>query len=106
MDFSKTNYVNDIKVGRCSQLNKYIIGQGHSLTHCLMSLRFNIFKLLFLKNTRPIEAIFHVEPSWDGRMKVSTNGLCHMTKMAAMPINAKIMGNRVFGKNVAAKLSS
>ena len=33
-----------------------------------VSLRFNIFKLLL----------------WDGVMKVSTNGLCHMTKMAAM----------------------
>ena len=41
------------------------------------------------KTSRPIEAIFHVEPSWDGRMKVNTNGLCHMTKMAAMPIHAK-----------------
>ena len=30
-------------------------------------------------------------PSWDGRMKVSTNGLCHMTKMATMPIYAKIL---------------
>ena len=42
------------------------------------------------KNTRPIEGIFHVEPSWDGRMKVSINGLGQMTKMAAaMPIYAK-----------------
>ena len=57
---------------------------------CPRSLRFNIFKLLFLKNTRPIEGIFHVEPSWDGRLKVSINGLGHMTKMAAaMPIYAK-----------------
>ena len=55
---------------------------------CPRSLRFNIFKLVFLKQLGPIEAIFHVVPSWDGRMKVSTNGLCHMTKMAAMPIYA------------------
>ena len=37
MDFSETIEVNDIKVGRCSQLNEYmnlmnIKGQGHSLT--------------------------------------------------------------------------
>ena len=49
----------------------------------LKSLRFNIFKFLFL------EAIFHVEPIWDKRMKLSTNGLCHMTKAAAMLIYAK-----------------
>ena len=41
------------------------------------------------KNTGPNETIFHVELSRDGRMKVSTNGLCHMTKMAAMPMYAK-----------------
>ena len=56
---------------------------------CPRSLSFNILKLLFLKNTRPIEAIFHVEPSLDGRMKVNANGLCHMTKMATMAIYAK-----------------
>ena len=56
---------------------------GSFIDLCPKALRFNIFK------PRPIEAIFHVEPSWDGRMKVSTNGLCHMTKMAAMPIYAK-----------------
>ena len=41
------------------------------------------------KNSKSIEAIFHVEPSWNGRMEVSANGLCHMTKVAAMPIYAK-----------------
>ena len=57
---------------------------------CPRSLIFNILKLLFLKkNTRPMEAIFHVEPSWDGRMQVSINALYHMTKMASMPIYAK-----------------
>ena len=39
--------------------------------------------------SRPIEAKFHVEPPWDGRMKVNTNGLCHMTTMAAMSIYGK-----------------
>ena len=54
------------------------------------SLRVNIIIVSFpIKNIRLIEAIFHVEPSWDGRMKVSTNGLCHLTKMAAVPIYAK-----------------
>ena len=34
----------------------------------------------------PIEAKFHMEPPWDSGMKVYSNGLGHMTKMAAMPI--------------------
>ena len=34
----------------------------------------------------PIEAKFHVEPKWDRRTKVCSNGPGHMTKMAAMPV--------------------
>ena len=52
MDFSETVVVYDIKVGRCSQQNENLTstkGQGHSLT-LAKSLRFNIFKLLFLNN--------------------------------------------------------
>ena len=37
----------------------------------------------------PTEAKFYVQPSWDEGMKVNTNSLCHMTKMAAMPIYDK-----------------
>ena len=78
-----------------------IKGQGHSLIF-VQCHSYSTFSNIFIKkqkqtnkkkkkkkqqkNTRPIEAIFHVEPSWDKRMKVNTNGLCHMTKMAAMPI--------------------
>ena len=36
-----------------------------------------------------IEAKFHMEPPWDGGMKVYSNGPGHMTKMAAMPIYGK-----------------
>ena len=42
-----------------------------------------------LETTRRIEAIFSVEPPLDGVMKVSTNGLCYMTKIAAVSINGK-----------------
>ena len=37
----------------------------------------------------PIEAKFHVKPPWDRGIKVSTIGLCHMTKMATMSIYGK-----------------
>ena len=39
-----------------------------------------------IETDRPIEAKFHVEPPWDGRTKDCSNGLDHMTNMAAMPI--------------------
>ena len=66
-----------------------IKGQGHSLTFVQGHSDSTFSNFFSSKNTRPIEAIFHVEPSWDGRMKVNINGICHMTKMAAMPIHAK-----------------
>ena len=40
----------------------------------------------FLETAKPIEAKFHVEPPWDKRMKASSNGPGHMTKMATMPM--------------------
>ena len=33
----------------------------------------------------PIKAKFHIEPQWDGEMKVCSGGLGHMTKMSTMP---------------------
>ena len=55
MDFSETNVVYDIKVGRCSQLNEYMnlykyrrSGSFIDLGPRLLSM--NIFKLLFLRN--------------------------------------------------------
>ena len=54
MDFSEAIVVYDIKIGRFSKLNEYMKlmstkGQGHLLTWS-KSLRFNIFKLLFINN--------------------------------------------------------
>ena len=40
---------------------------------------------------RPIEAEFHEALSWDGAMEVTSNGLGHMTKTAAMPIYGKTL---------------
>ena len=41
----------------------------------------------------PIKVKFHMEPPWDGETKVCSNGPCHMTKMAAMPIYGKNLKN-------------
>ena len=48
--------------------------------------RFTFSNFFSLETARPIEAKFHVELPWDGRMKVYSNGPGHMTSMAAMPI--------------------
>ena len=69
-----------------------IKGQSHSLNFVqghLDSKFSNFFSFFLKKITRLVEAIFQVELLWDGRMKARINGLCHMTKMADMPIYAK-----------------
>ena len=91
-DFLETIVVCDIKVGRCSQLNEYMKLYEYQRSRSFTDLHpRNIFKLLTisLETARPMEAKFHVEPLWDGVMKVSTNGLCHKTKMAAMSVYGK-----------------
>ena len=66
-----------------------IRGQGHSLTFVQVLSDSSVSNFFSLETARPIEAKFHVEPPLDGIMKVNTNGLCHMTKMAAMSIYGK-----------------
>ena len=59
---------------------------------CLRSLRFNIFKLLFLKkNTGPFEAKFHRMPPWDVGIKMHSNFPVHMSKMASRSIYGKTL---------------
>ena len=53
------------------------------------SLRFIFSNFFSLETSWPIEAKFRMEPPWDGGMKVCSNGLCHMTNTAAMPIYGK-----------------
>ena len=55
MDFSEAVVVCDMKVGRCSQLNEYMKQYEYQRSGSFIdlhrkSLRFNIFKLLFLSN--------------------------------------------------------
>ena len=63
-----------------------IKGQGHSLTLVQGHLDSTFSNIFSLETTRPIEAKFHVEPPWDGRTKVCSNGPGHTTDMAAMLI--------------------
>ena len=94
MDFSETIVVYDVKVGRCSLLNEYMNLYENQRSRSFIdlhprSLRFTFLNFFSLEISKPIEAKFHVEPSWDRGMKVCSNGLCHMTNMAAMPIYGK-----------------
>ena len=55
MDFSETIVVYDVNVGRCSQLNDYMNLYEYQRSRSFIdlgprSLRFNIFKFLFLRN--------------------------------------------------------
>ena len=56
------------------------------------SLRFNISNFFPEKPLGRLKA-FDEDPPWDGGTKVCSNGPCHMTKMAAMPIYGKNMKN-------------
>ena len=61
-------------------------GQSHSLTFVQGHADSTFSNFFSLEISRLIETKFHVEPSCDMGMKVSTNGLCHMTKLAGMSI--------------------
>ena len=54
----------------------------------------SLFSNIFLYEIAwPINAKFHVEPSWAVGKKVYINGTGHITKMAAMPIYGKTFKN-------------
>ena len=85
IDFSETIVVYDIKVGSCSQLNEYMklyeYQRSRSFIDFGPNLSDSIFSNFFFSiTTWLIETKCHVEPPWDGRTKVCSNGLGHMTK--------------------------
>ena len=51
-----------------------------------MSLRLTFSNFFSLETAWQIEATFHVKTLWDKGMKVCSNGLGHITNLAAMPI--------------------
>ena len=54
-----------------------------------------------LETTKPIEAKFYVASSCDEGMKMNINGLCHMIKMADMPIYGGNFKHLLFWKQKA-----
>ena len=66
-----------------------IKGQGHSLTFVQGHSDSTFSNFFFLETTKTDEAILHVAPPWDKWTKVCTNGLGHMTNMAAKLIYGK-----------------
>ena len=66
-----------------------IKSQGHSLTLVQGHSDSTFSNFFFLETARLIEAKFHVEPPWDGRIKTYSNGPGHMTNMDVMPIYGK-----------------
>ena len=70
---------------------------------CVLSIFPNIF---YFETTVPIEVTVHVKPHWDRGKKVCSNGLGHMTKMAAMPIYGKTLKNLLFWNQKADALET
>ena len=94
LDFSETFVVYDIKVGSCRQLNEYMNLYKYQRSRSFIDLGPNLSDSIFLNfissiTTRPIEAKFHIKPSWNWGTKVCSNGTGYMTKVAAMPISGK-----------------
>ena len=57
---------------------------------CHLSVRLpHSLNILSSETAGPIKVKFQMEPPWDGGTKISSNGPCHMTKMATMPIYGK-----------------
>ena len=91
MHISETIVFYNVKVGRCSKLNKYMNVYEYQRSRPFidlgpMSLRFTFSNFFSLETAWQIEATFHVKTPWDRGMKVCSNGLGHITNMAAMPI--------------------
>ena len=63
--------------------------QGHSLTLVQGHSDSRFSNCFFLETAWPIKAKFYVEPPWDSRTKIWSNGPAHMTKLAVMPIHGK-----------------
>ena len=63
-----------------------ILVQGHILTLVQGHSDSTFSNLFSLETAKLIETKAHVVPPWDGEMKMSTNGLCHMTKIATTQI--------------------
>ena len=63
--------------------------QDHSFTFIQANSESTFSNFFSLETTEPIEARFYWAPPWDRGIKVNTNGLCHMTKMSAVPIYGK-----------------
>ena len=68
-------------------------------------LRFNILKLLILRNPSPAEALFHVKPLWDGGMKMYSNSPGQLTNLVAMPIYGKNLKNLLLRNQKAMTLN-
>ena len=84
MGKGKTIVVCDMKVDRCSQLNEYMNlnnkGRCNSRTFVQGHSDSTFSNFFSLETATLIETKFHVEPPWDGVIKVNTKGLCHMIK--------------------------
>ena len=81
------NYWSLLEVGTYCQRNEYTtiydnLRSRSFIDLCPRPLRFNIFKLFFLKTYQAIEAQFHMKPPCDVGNKMCSNVPGHMTKIS------------------------
>ena len=88
-----------------------INSQGHLLTFVEGHSESTFSNVFCLETGKPIEDKFYMEPPWDEGMKINANGLCHMTKIAAMLIygnqrtNAPVNAHLISGPTISTKTS-
>ena len=92
--FSKTVAAYDLEVGRCIELNNLMkLFEYQRSSHSLILTKDqSVSKLkscLFKKTVGLFETKHHVKDYCSTRMKLYTIELCHITKMAIMPIYGK-----------------
>ena len=99
VDFSDTIIACDIKVDICKQLKAFTDtkGQDHLLAFLYPGcLRWNVVNFFSSLTAGLIKTKVHIEPVCDGRKKVCSWDLGHMTKMATMPIYGENLFENLF----------
>ena len=91
--FSETVAAYDPQVGRCIDLNDHLNLHAYQRLRSFLDLRQRSvgFKLIFFfsKTIESFETKYYVIDFGSIEMKIYTNGLCQMTKMAATTIHCK-----------------
>ena len=120
VNFSETFVACELKIVTCNQLNEQMRLHEYQRSRSVLVLRprllryqnyyyfFFIFFFFFWKTAGQTEVKVYMKPTWDRRMKVYSNGIGHVTKMASTTIYGKNSSKIFLSRNdgpIALKLS-